>query len=380
LIGDKADGNSISKKHKLRSSPLEVDQIMEKQEKKYGRRWVKKRHVGTLLVLLVVLGGLCMWYRSKALVETDDAFVESHVHVISPRVAGHVLRVLVKDNQRVGKGDLLVELDPAEYQAQVDRAAAVLALAENETSGDHAAVDQARAGVGQVRAVLEQAELDLQRGEALLAREVMPKEQVDRLRTAVRVASARLQESREALKRARAVIGQSARGGEARIAQRRAELAAARLDLNYTRIIAPADGYVTRKNVELGNNVRAGQPLLALVELEQPWIVANFKEGQLAHVQSGQKVEFTVDAFPGRSFSGRVDSIMAGTGAAFSLLPPENATGNYVKVVQRIPVKIAIERESDPQHLLRVGMSVVPTIHTGLRLGEALAGLNPFAD
>jgi membrane fusion protein (multidrug efflux system) len=380
LIGDKADGNSISKKHKLRSSPLEVDQIMEKQEKKYGRRWVKKRHVGTLLVLLVVLGGLCMWYRSKALVETDDAFVESHVHVISPRVAGHVLRVLVKDNQRVGKGDLLVELDPAEYQAQVDRAAAVLALAENETSGDHAAVDQARAGVGQVRAVLEQAELDLQRGEALLAREVMPKEQVDRLRTAVRVASARLQESREALKRARAVIGQSARGGEARIAQRRAELAAARLDLNYTRIIAPADGYVTRKNVELGNNVRAGQPLLALVELEQPWIVANFKEGQLAHVQSGQKVEFTVDAFPGRSFSGRVDSIMAGTGAAFSLLPPENATGNYVKVVQRIPVKIAIDRESDPQHLLRVGMSVVPTIHTGLRLGEALAGLNPFAD
>jgi len=353
---------------------------MEKQEKKYGRRWVKKRHVGTLLVLLLVLGGLCMWYRSKALVETDDAFVESHVHVISPRVAGHVLRVLVKDNQRVGKGDLLVELDPAEYQAQVDRAAAVLALAENETSGDHAAVDQARAGVGQVRAVLEQAELDLQRGEALLAREVMPKEQVDRLRTAVRVASARLQESREALKRARAVIGQSARGGEARIAQRRAELAAARLDLNYTRIIAPADGYVTRKNVELGNNVRAGQPLLALVELEQPWIVANFKEGQLAHVQSGQKVEFTVDAFPGRSFSGRVDSIMAGTGAAFSLLPPENATGNYVKVVQRIPVKIAIDRESDPQHLLRVGMSVVPTIHTGLRLGEALAGLNPFAD
>lgn len=353
---------------------------METQEKRYRRRWRKKRHIGTLLVLLLVAwGGLWLWYRSKALVETDDAFVESHVHVISPRVAGHVLRVLVKDNQRVAKGELLVELDPAEYQAQVNRAAAVLALAENQTSGDHAAVDQARAGVGQARAVLEQAELDLQRGEALLAREVMPKEQVDRLRTAVRVARARLQESLEALKRARAVIGQSVRGGEARIAQRRAELAAAQLALSYTRVVAPADGYVTRKNVESGNNVRAGQPLLALVELEQPWIVANFKEGQLAHVRPGQKVEFAVDAFPGRSFSGRVDSIMAGTGAAFSLLPPENATGNYVKVVQRIPVKIAIDLESDPQHLLRVGMSVVPTIHTGLGLGEALAGIIPFS-
>jgi membrane fusion protein (multidrug efflux system) len=353
---------------------------METQEKKFSRLRRKKRHFGTLLVLLVVVwGGLWLWYRSKALVETDDAFVESRIHVISPRVDGHVFQVLVVDNQQVSKGDLLVELDPALYQAQVDRAGALLALAENEASGDHAAVDQARAGENQARAVLEQAELDLRRGEALFAREVLPGEQLDRLRTAVRVARARLQESRQALKRAQAVIGESEKGEEARIAHRRAELESARLALNYTRILAPAEGYVTRKSVEPGNNVRAGQPLLALVELDRPWIVANYKEGQLANVRPGQLVEFTVDAYPGQCFSGRVDSIMAGTGAAFSLLPPENATGNYVKVVQRIPVKIIIDETSDPHHLLRVGMSVVPTVHTGIGLWETVAKVFPFS-
>jgi membrane fusion protein (multidrug efflux system) len=353
---------------------------MDKQADKKVRRRPKKRHVGVLLLTLLLVGvaAFWIWHCSKAFVKTDDAFVESHVHVISSRVAGHVLRVLVEDNQPVAKGDLLVELDPAEYQAQVDRASALLALAENETSSDHAAADQARAGVNQALAVLEQADLDYRRGKALFGREVLPKEQLDRLQTAVRVANARLQESRQALRRAQAVLGQPGRGDEARIAQRRAELAAAQLALDYTRIIAPEDGYVTRKNVERGNNVQAGQPLLALVELEQPWIVANYKEGQLANVRPGQKVEFTVDAYPGMRFSGRVESIMAGTGAAFSLLPPENATGNYVKVVQRIPVRIAIDPAGDPRHLLRVGMSVVPTIHTGLGLGEALGKLIPF--
>ncbi|HEU0265606.1 MAG TPA: HlyD family secretion protein, partial [Geobacterales bacterium] len=134
------------------------------------------------------------------------------------------------------------------------------------------------------------------------------------------------------------------------------------LNLNYTVLRAPADGYITKKSVEPGNNVAPGQPVMALVALDQPWIIANYKESQLAHVRPGQKVEFTVDTYPGRIFTGKVESIMAGTGAAFSLLPPENATGNYVKVVQRIPVKITIDNVSDPEHQLRVGMSVVPTI------------------
>ena len=130
--------------------------------------------------------------------------------------------------------------------------------------------------------------------------------------------------------------------------------------------------------MEVGNYVQPGQALLALVTLDDAWITANYKESQLTHIRPGQKVEFTVDAYPGRTFTGKVDSIMAGTGAAFSLLPPENATGNYVKVVQRIPVKIVIDSNSDPEHLLRVGMSVVPTVLTGRTTDAVLKGLNPF--
>jgi membrane fusion protein (multidrug efflux system) len=176
-----------------------------------------------------------------------------------------------------------------------------------------------------------------------------------------------------------AVLGLTGNGSkEARVAQKRAELEQARLNLSYTRICAPANGYITRKSVEAGNNIQPGQALMALVSLEDAWVTANYKESQLTNVKPGQKVEFTVDTYSGRSFQGKVESIMAGTGAAFSLLPPENATGNYVKVVQRIPVKIVIDKASDPQHLLRVGMSVEPTILTGRNLLETLKELNPF--
>ena len=354
------------------------DENQEKQVKNGSR----KRHVKVVMMTMllgVLLGGVMLWYNSKAHVETDDAFIESHVHLISPRIAGHVQQVLVEDNQRVRRGDLLVQLDPADYQVRVERAEALLMQAEDETSGHQAGVAQARAAVAQAQAHVDQAQLDLKRGEALYDRQVIPREQLDRLRTALRVVQAGLKESREALRRAETMVGRSDQGVEARVALRQAELKSARLDLSYTRIVAPVDGYVTRKNAEVGNNVRQGQPLLAVVELDRPWIVANYKEGQLTHMRPGQKVEFTVDGYPGKTFSGRVDSIMAGTGAAFSLLPPENATGNYVKVVQRVPVKILIDEDSDPAHLLRIGMSVVPSIDTGLSLGKVLAGLNPFS-
>lgn len=354
----------------------------ESQEKQVNNG-TRKRHVKLVVVAVVVLGvltgGVMLWYGSKAHVKTDDAFIASHVHLISPRIAGHVQQVLVEDNQPVRRGDLLVQLDPVDYQVGVERAEALLMQAEDETSGHQAGVAQARAAVAQAQAHVDQAQLDLNRGEALYDRQVIPREQLDRLRTAQRVVQAGLKESREGLRRAETMVGRPAQGMDARVALRQAELKSARLDLSYTRIVAPVDGYVTRKNAEIGNNVREGQPLLAVVELDQPWIVANYKEGQLSHMRPGQQVEFTVDGYPGNTFSGRVDSIMAGTGAAFSLLPPENATGNYVKVVQRVPVKIVIDQTSDPLHLLRVGMSVEPTIHTGLSLGEALTRLNPFA-
>lgn len=353
------------------------DKNVESPPKK-GGSGTRKRAAVILLVLLVaaVAMGAHLWIRSKTHVETDNAFIESHVYSISSRVPGNVARVLVRDNQFVKKGDLLVELDPVDYRIRVENYSAQLDMARNETSSTYAQVEAAKAAVNSDRARLEQADLDLARGRALYQREVIPKEQLDKLETARKVAAARLAETEGSVRRALALLGLTGNGGkDAQIVRKRAELEEAGRNLSFTRILAPADGYITRKSVEPGNNIQAGQPLMALVQLDNTWITANYKESQLGHVRSGQKVEFEVDTYPGMTFTGKVDSIMAGTGAAFSLLPPENATGNYVKVVQRIPVKIRIDASSDPRHLLRVGMSVVPVILTERSLGSILGDL-----
>lgn len=350
------------------------------EEPKQG---IRKRHKALVILLVVAISGgwlgMKWWIKSRTHVETDNAFIEARIVPVSSKVPGTVTRVLVNDNQAVRRGDLLVELDEIDYRVQVEKATAGVGVAENETGGEYQKAAVARATVQLARARHDQAVLDLQRGEALFAREVIPKEQLDRLRTAKRMAESQLKEADEALKRALAEAGLGGgKGNRARILQKKAQLEEARLQLSYTRITAPRDGYITRKGVEPGANIQAGQPLLALVPLQDAWITANYKEGQLTHIRPGQRVEFTVDAYPGRRFTGKVDSIMAGTGAAFSLLPPENATGNYVKVVQRVPVKIVIDSNSDPEHLLRVGMSVVPTVLTGRKAGDVLRDLNPF--
>lgn len=347
-----------------------------------GRSSGKRRRALSILLvagLVSVVLGLTWWVHGRNNIETDNAFIEARTVAISCKVGGTVRRVLVEDNQYVRKGEPLVELDQEEYRVQVAQAEAGVSLAENETGGDQLRAEGARATVELARARAEQADLDLQRGEALFRREVIPREQLDRLRTARRVADSQLQEAREGLKQAQAVAGLAGpRGARARVRQRQALLHEARLKLSYTRVPAPTSGYITRKSVEPGANIQAGQPLMALVPLHEAWITANYKEGQLTHIRPGQKVEFTVDAYPGMKFRGRVDSIMAGTGAAFSLLPPENATGNYVKVVQRIPVKIAIDGNSDPRRLLRVGMSVIPTVLVERPVGDVLRELIPF--
>ncbi|MBT1073078.1 HlyD family secretion protein [Pelotalea chapellei] len=342
-----------------------------------------RRHKAMLLLLVLILictwFGASWWIKGQTHIETDNAFIEANVVALSAKVPGTVKRVLVRDNQFVKQGELLVEIDEQDYRVQVSQATAGVEVARNETSGEHLKAEASRAAVQLALARHEQAGLDLQRGEALLKREVIPREQLDRLKTAYRISASQLKEAEEELKRHLAEAGLSSPGGnKAKVLQKQAQLEEARLRLSYTRITAPVDGYITRKSVEQGANIQAGQPLMALVPLQQAWVVANYKEGQLSHIRPGQKVELKVDAYPHRSFTGRVDSIMAGTGAAFSLLPPENATGNYVKVVQRIPVKIAIDSNSDPEHLLRVGMSVVPTVLVDRTTRDVLRDANPF--
>ena len=342
-----------------------------------------KRIKALIILLTVVIAGvwfgLKLFISSRTDIETDNAFIEARIVPVSAKVSGTVARILVGDNQFVKRGDLLLEIDERDYQLQIAQAAAGVGMAENETGGEQMKVEGARAALQSAKARFEQAVLDQGRAEKLYSRDVLPKEQLDRTITARRVGEAQLKESEEALKRAQVEAGLAIKAGsKAKILQRKAQLDEARLQLSYTKIYAARDGYITRKSVEVGVNIQAGQPLMAIVPLQDAWITANYKERQITWLKPGQKVGFSVDAYPGKTFSGTVDSIMAGTGAAFSLLPPENATGNYVKVVQRVPVKINIDKNSDPERLLRVGMSVIPTVLTGRSGGDVMKELNPF--
>jgi membrane fusion protein (multidrug efflux system) len=208
------------------------------------------------------------------------------------------------------------------------------------------------------RANLRLAELEKNRAEALYQKEVLPRDRYDRAMTGYEVAVAEVKAAEEQLRQAESQKQTQA----STITQKEATAALAELNYEYTKIYAPVDGYVTRKSVQIGNQIQPGQPLMAVVALNDIWVTANFKETQMENIRPGQRVEFTVDSYPGKVFSGKVDSIMAGTGVSFSLFPAENATGNYVKVVQRIPVKIVLDEGTDKGHILRVGMSVEPTV------------------
>lgn len=257
-------------------------------------------YAGAVIAALAVIYFI---YHGLTHAETDDAYVTGHLHYISPRIAGVAQEVLVKDNQFVRAGDVLVKLDPADYQAQYNEAKANL--------------DKARA--------------DMDRTETLVKVNATSREEVDHARSDFEVAQARLE--------------------------------TAQLNLDYTQIKAPASGWVGRKNVEVGNRVQSGQALMVVVE-EDMWVVANFKETQLAKMQIGQEAEITIDSIPGKTFLGFVDSFSPASGNEFALLPADNSTGNFTKIVQRIPVKIRFKPESikDQADRIRAGMSVVVTI------------------
>ncbi|MBF0570460.1 MAG: HlyD family secretion protein [Candidatus Omnitrophica bacterium] len=245
---------------------------------------------------------------------TDDAFIEGHVIMVSPQVSGHIVKVYIQDNQIVHQGDLLVQIDERDYAVSLDLATAEMAEAQAE---------------------LKQSKEDLERYSKLFSSGDISKQQLDRALLRADTAMANLDITKAKVKQAQ-------------------------LNLSYTKIMAITRGRVTRKSVEEGDFVQASQALLAIVPPER-WVIANFKETQLTHMQPGQKVSIHVDAYPQKEFYGHVDSIQRGTGARFSLLPAENATGNYVKVVQRVPVKILID-SSQNDDSLSLGMSVVPDV------------------
>jgi len=349
----------------------------------------KKKISIVIFIALTVIGVVTVYFylRYKAThISTDDAFVEGHVHTIASKVSGTVKKINVRDNQLVRKGEILVEIDPADYEVKVKEASSTLVKERSKLSEIEAKIEVSRQRLSEMNAAskaakanlelqeanLKLATIDFRRAEKLLEKEAIPRERYDNAKTGYEVAVSRVKAAGELAKQAemavetqKAIIKQAEAAKPPQISfilEKEARLRAAELNYGYTRIFAPSDGYITKRTVEVGNQVEVGLPLMAVVPLDNIWVVANYKETQLEKVKPGQRVEMKVDTYPGKTFNGKVDSIMAGSGAIFSLFPPENATGNYVKVVQRIPVKIVLERGADPQHVLRIGMSVTPTI------------------
>lgn len=402
------------------------------------RNALGKKRVRFLLILVVFfLAGSGYLYRQHLLTyeSTDDAFIDGHYTMVSPRVSGHILSVFTGDNQWVSAGDLLVELDPADYRvrlssaeaelkaaqaavhtqnlnvdltrtatnaemekatASLDAAAAAVESAKAQLERSRAALALARAEAGVARAKYQRDQTDLARYEKMSKTEIVTRQGLEHMTAEEKMSKASLvaserkidtqnsqiAEAEASLKAAKSRLRQAeadldlARSAPTRVEQSqaqaakaaaelekaRAALEQARLNLSYTKIHAPADGFVTRQKARKGTLVQAGESLLALVP-KDVWVTANFKETQLAGIRPGQPVKIWVDTYPDVPLTGRVDSIQRGTGSVFSLLPPENATGNFVKVVQRIPVKILLDSRDALQDLtLTPGMSVVARV------------------
>jgi membrane fusion protein (multidrug efflux system) len=322
-------------------------------------------------IFVIVVGVVLYYFLFVAPYEsTDDAFIDGRAIAIAPQVSGRVARLLVNDNQEVKKGELLVEIDPRDYDTKLAQAQANLTAARSrlEQAKAQLAVDQAKAAEEKANVVATEAEAtraqaDLKRYQAVESRAVS-QSQIDLATAQAGTTAAQVDVARSKEQAAEAQAGFSKVSIEtatADAAQNEALLHQAELDLSYAHLVAPEDGRVTHRAVEAGNYVQIGQALLAIVRPDV-WITANFKETQLAHMKPGQPVSVRVDAYPQLKFKAHVDSIQAGTGAQFSLLPPENAAGNYVKVVQRVPVKIVFDEIPDTTIVLPLGASVVPEV------------------
>ncbi len=401
-------------------APAEPDKKAEPAKKKTGRRLLI---IGVILLLALIAG--FVYWRSTFTEDTDDAQVDGNLYQVSARVAGQVTQVLVDENEPVKAGQTIAEVDPRDFQVALEQAEANLANAKAEyvqatanvpitsttvrttvtTSGQDvqnnaASVAQAQANAQAMQARILQAQAnalkaqtDVDRYTPLVKRDVISKQQYDAavatataavasvdeaqrsaaaaqqqvLSAQQRLASARSQQAQNRQNAPKQIAVQNARAqaADAAVKQAQAQVDQAKLNLGYTKIVSPIDGIVSRKNVAVGNNLSVGQALLTVVPLNDLWVTANFKETQLKSVQQGQEVDIKVDALGGRHFHGRLTQIGGATGSKLSLFPPENATGNYVKVVQRIPVRIDFTnlQQENSDHALRPGMSVEPDVH-----------------
>ena len=418
---------------KVRPIPEEI--LLDEPPKGLKSPKVRRLILGAGILVVVAVVGLFLYYHNRE--STDDAQVDGHITPIASKIYGRVAEVLIDDNQPVKAGQVLVRIDPRDYQASLDQAKAALALAESDAAsagvdvprtrenvasntssadaqlaGAQADLERAQVTYDQARtadlawaqaniekskanAILAQADLArykplLDKGEisqqqydaakanadATASAQRADQEKLAQAQRAVEIAKAQLLAATARVEQAKAGVGAAradvrqismrtadAQGKIAKVQQARAALAAAELNLSYTEIVAPVDGVATHKQVEPGQIVQQGQGLLVVVPLHNVWVTANFKETQLRKMKAGQKAYVHVDTY-GKTFSGHLDSIAGATGAVLSLLPPENATGNYVKVVQRIPVKIVLDPIPQEKAILRQGMNVDATIVT----------------
>jgi membrane fusion protein (multidrug efflux system) len=394
----------------------------EQEQPDQPRQKSRRRFVIIGVVTILVIAALLFYWHSTFYEDTDDAQVAGHLIQVSSRISGNVIRVPAEENQVVKAGDVIVELDPKDYQTQVQQdeanleaaeanlesarvnvpistinsgtgvssAAAVVLQNNDEVVQSQHQLDADRAAVAQADANFTKAKLDVERYTPLVQKDVISKQQFDQAvataaadeaalnqaRQNVTAAEAAVRMAQDKVKQSQAQLKQASTGPEqvkvqqakadqaaAQVEQSRAALEQAKLNLSYTKIVAPVDGIITRKSVEVGQNVSAGQNMTTLVSLDDIWITANFKETQLNLMRPGQPVTVTVDAYGDKKYDATVTQIGGATGSVLSLFPPENATGNYVKVVQRVPVRIDLTNKSEnSDHLLRPGLSVEPKV------------------
>lgn len=330
-----------------------------------------------IVILLLAIVAFIIWFSDRNQVSTDDAFTDGNAVVMAPIVSGYVTRLTVNDNTFVHKGDVLVEIDARDYAATRDDAAAQVGLAQAQLESAMIALDiaqvqypmqqaQAKAQKDAAEASLKKAQMTYDRQHAVDHRATTD-ENIDSANSAQAGAKANLDSADAQLKIAALVHQQLQQAknkvtvSQAQLRQAQAKLEAAELNVNYCQILAPADGWITKRNVQLGSFLAVGTPMFILVTTDL-WVTANFKESQLTGMHVGDGVDMTVDAYPGLTLHGHVDSIQLGTGARFAAFPTENATGNFVKIVQRVPVKIVIDRGLDPHQPLSLGLSVSPVV------------------